>query len=245
MYFYIVVMKISEIIYYCLDAIKAFSDDSTVNEDHILFLLGKYRGVLLQQYHNIKKPIPESNYQIVCLNLEPSNHLPCVGGKRLVSIETLPHLIPVGKPSVLMINGLENEVIEFVSYSRLKSVGWNKFKRNFIYASIGPDNHLYLSFTNPQAKYLECIKFKGIFEDFEKALELECKNETCELLDKDFPLEVALIPDLIAKVVKEVLGVAWRPADQSNNANDDLADIATFVRRNMKSNYAKQLDIEE
>ena len=41
-------MKINEIIYYCLDAIKAVSDDSHVNEEHVLFLLSKYRSTLLQ-----------------------------------------------------------------------------------------------------------------------------------------------------------------------------------------------------
>ena len=122
-----------------MTTIKAFSDDASVNEEHILFLLGKYRGALLQQYHNIKKVIPESNYQIICLNLKETEHLPCISGPRLMSIEKVPALIPVGKPSVLLVNGLESEIIEFVPYTRLKSVGWNKWKRNFEYAAVGPD----------------------------------------------------------------------------------------------------------
>jgi len=239
-------MKTNEIVYYCLDAIKAFSDDASVNEEHILFLLGKYRGALLQQYHNIKKVIPESNYQIICLNLKETEHLPCISGPRLMSIEKVPALIPVGKPSVLLVNGLESEIIEFVPYTRLKSVGWNKWKRNFVYAAVGPDLHLYLVFSNPQAQYLDKIKMKGIFEDYEKALELACDDEgICDIMEREFPLEVSLIPDLIARVVKDALGVAYRPADNANNANDDLNDIASFVRRNMKSAVAKQMDGEE
>lgn len=230
-------MKINEIIYYCLDAIKVFSDDASVNEDHVLFLLGKYRGSLLQQYHNIKKPVPDSNYQVVCLNLECAEGIPCVGGPRLVSTEKVPFMMTVGHPSILLINGLESEVIQFIPFSRLKTVGWSKWKKNFIYASIGPDRHLYMSFTNPQAKYLQNIQLKGIFEDFEKALELQCDKEGCDLMEKEFPLEVSLVPDLIARVVKDVLGTAWRPADQKNDASDDLSDIATFVRQNMKKRY--------
>lgn len=239
-------MKVNEIIYYCLDAIKAFSDDSYVNEDHVLFLLGKYRGLLLQQYHNVKKPIPESNYQIVCLDLEATTNIPCFRGPKLISVQQLPTLIPVGKPSVLLENGMENEILEFVSFSRLKTVGWDKWKKNFIYVSIGPDKHLYLVFTNPQAQYLKSLKLKGIFEDYEKAQELNCESdEVCDPLEKEFPLEVTLIPELIAKVVKEILGVSWRVADQSNNANDDLADIATFVRQNMKKRYNNIVTGEE
>jgi hypothetical protein len=40
-------MKVNEVVYYCLDAIKAFSDDSFVNEDHVLFLINKYRNTIL------------------------------------------------------------------------------------------------------------------------------------------------------------------------------------------------------
>lgn len=244
-------MKINEVVYYCLDAIKAFSDDSYVNEEHILFLLGKYRGALLQQYHNIKKMIPESNYQIISLNLKEANMLPCTPGPRLMSVEKLPTLMTIGKPSILLVNGLESEIIEFVPFSRLKAVGWNKWKKNFIYAAIGTDGHLYMVFTNPQAQYLSMVRLKGIFEDFEKALDLgyvDSENNDgndCDLMEREFPLEVSLIPDLIARVVKDALGVLYRPSDPSNNAADDLADIVSYVRRNMKSQYAKQLEGED
>jgi hypothetical protein len=60
-------MKIEEIVYYCLDAIKAFSDDSYVNEDHILFLLGKYRNKLLALTYKNSLHVPDSNYQTINL----------------------------------------------------------------------------------------------------------------------------------------------------------------------------------
>jgi hypothetical protein len=232
-------MKVNEIVYYCLDAIKAFSDDSYVNEDHIVFLLGKYRGALLQQYHNIKKLIPDSNYQIICLTLTPTDSIPCTSGPVLKSVEEIPSLMPIGSPSLFLFNGFESENIVFVPFPRLKAVGFNKWKKNFIYVAIGPDNHLYLSSSNPQAKYLETLRLKGLFEDFEKASELECDGEgkPCDEMERNFPLEVALIPDLIARVVKDALGMAYRPSDPHNNAMDDLADIASYVRQNMKKSY--------
>ena len=232
-------MKVNEVVYYCLDAIKAFSDDSYVNEDHIVFLLGKYRGALLQQYHNIKKLIPDSNYQIICLTLTHTESIPCTSGPVLKSVEEIPSLMPIGSPTLFLFNGFESDNIVFVPFPRLKAVGFNKWKKNFIYVAIGPDNHLYLSSSNPQAKYLETLRLKGLFEDFEKASELECEGDEkpCDEMERNFPLEVALIPDLIARVVKDALGMAYRPADNTNSASDDLADIASYVRQNMKKSY--------
>ena len=234
-------MKVNEIVYYCLDAIKAFSDDSYVNEDHIVFLLSKYRGSLLQQYHNIKKLIPDSNYQTICLTLTSTDSIPCTNSAILKSNEEIPSLMTIGNPSIYLFNGFESENIVFVPFPRLKAVGWDKWKKNFIYVAIGPDKHLYLSSSNPQAQYLETLKLKGLFEDFEKASELSCNENgekvVCDEMERDFPLEVALVPDLIARVVKDALGMAYRPADNTNSANDDLAEIATYVRQNMKKGY--------
>jgi len=63
-------MTYKEIIYMCLDELHLTSDDSLFNEDHILFLINKYRAFLLKQrYSDIKRQIPESNYQTICLDL--------------------------------------------------------------------------------------------------------------------------------------------------------------------------------
>ena len=242
-----ITMKVNEIVYYCLDAIKAFSDDSYVNEDHIVFLLSKYRGSLLQQYHNIKKLIPDSNYQTICLTLTSTDSIPCTNGAILKSNEEIPSLMPIGNPSIYLFNGFESENIVFIPFTRLKAVGWNKWKKNFIYVAVGPDKHLYLSSSNPQAQYLETLRLKGLFEDFEKAFELECDEDgkPCDEMERDFPLEVALVPDLIARVVKDALGMAWKTSDSNNNANDDLADIATYVRQNMKKSYRDLVESNE
>jgi len=52
-----------ELTYMALDELKLMSDDSYYTEDHVLFLLNKYRSFLLKQrYSDIKKQMPESNY---------------------------------------------------------------------------------------------------------------------------------------------------------------------------------------
>ena len=59
-----------QLVYMVLDELKGSADDFTFTEDHVMFLLSKYRAFLLKQrYADIKKPMPESNYQTLCLEL--------------------------------------------------------------------------------------------------------------------------------------------------------------------------------
>ena len=62
------------LVYLVLDELKLMSDDSFFTEDHVIFLLNKYRAFLLKQrYSDIRKEIPTSNYQTLCLELEEHN----------------------------------------------------------------------------------------------------------------------------------------------------------------------------
>ena len=48
-----------ELTYMVLDELKLSSDDAQFTEDHVMFLLNKYRTFLLKQrYSDIKKQIP-------------------------------------------------------------------------------------------------------------------------------------------------------------------------------------------
>ena len=60
-----------EIIYMCLDLLKGMSDDFTYTEEHIAYLLDKYRAFLLKQkYMNeYKKPMSNSNYQNIQIKI--------------------------------------------------------------------------------------------------------------------------------------------------------------------------------
>lgn len=109
----------------------------------------------------------------------------------------------------------------------MRYVGHNRFLQNIIYASLGPDQYLYMKSSNPQYLYMEQVKMTGIFEDPERAGELPCdkdNEESCDILDKDFPIEEALVPTLIELCVKELSGSVYKPEDDKNNASDDLSN---------------------
>lgn len=89
------------------------------------------------------------------------------------------------------------------------------------------------------------MRITGVFEDTEAAAELECDKDTdmaCDILDKDFPIEEALIPVLIELVVKVLSGVKYQPADRRNNALDDLAQLALYLKQNTKGDLQKALE---
>ena len=220
-----------EIIYMILDEMKISTDDSYFTEDHIMYLINKYRVLILKQrYSDIKKQIPESNYQTICLDLIEVPAIsgePCEGGSYLRSKEKVPFLMQIGVPKIYPIDYYQGE-ITYVSRERMRYIGYNKYLQNIIYCSLGPDNYLYFKSNNPQYLYLEKVKLTGIFEDSINASQLQCSNDKeCDILDRTFPLEDSLIPIVIELVVKELLAANYRPKDDINDAKDESSEVAT------------------
>lgn len=243
--------KYREVVFLCLDELKLAGDDSYITEDHVIFLLGKYRYYLLKQ--KIEKEtnennLSESNYQTLCLDLEQVDAIegfPCEGSY-VKTTEKIPNAMTGLNITLSDQFGTE---ISFVSHKRLKHVGYNKWLQKIVYAAIGTDRYLYLKSSNPQYSYLENIQVKGIFEDPEEAAQYKYScdkseegEESCDILDKDFPLEDDLLPQCIQLVVKELSGVVYRPKDVTNNAADELSELYTYIKQNMKSNFQKQID---
>ena len=218
-----------ELVYMCLDEIKGMSDDFSFTEDHIMLLLDNYRSLLLKQkYSDVRKTVLESNYQTLCLDLievPAIAGVPCHGGRTyLRSKHKVPFLLGIGNTRVYPQDYYQGEII-FVSRDRMRYVGHNKYLQNIIYCSLGPDNYLYFTSSNPQFLYLEKVRLTGIFQNPREAAELSCGTECdrkCDVLDSEFPMEEALQSTLIQLVVKELTGAVYRPADEYNNAVDDL-----------------------
>lgn len=221
--------KYKDIVYMCLDELKMFSDDADITEEHIIFLANKYRVFLLKQrYSDVRKNIPESNYQTLCLDLEKADKiegLSCEGGSVLKTKVKLPSILPIGETSVYTGSYYGGE-ITFVSKERMRYVGYNKWMKNIIYASQDTDGKLCLYANNPQFMYLENIKVHALFEDTEEADKYKCCDEgdaSCDILDSNFPLEDALIIPMIGLIVKELTPVSVTPEDKENDADDGKA----------------------
>lgn len=236
--------KVSELVYMVTDLVKTMSDDATVNENHIIYLLDVYRAFLIKQRYekDPKRLIPESNYQSIQLDMEKFNYSHSVDicsrdactvstDEILISKDAVPDIMALGIPRIYLDGGLFNYSFDRVPMSRFEVVGNNKWLSNFIYWTIGPDNKVYMkSASNKCYKNIDKVNLLAIFESY--------RSEDLDIND-EFPIEESLVPNLLELVVKDVLGAAYRPKDRDNNASDDLANIAAFIRQNMKDRYVK------
>lgn len=235
--------KLRELTYMVLDELKLSSDDSYFNEDHVKFLIGKYRNFILkQQYKDIKKEIADSNFQTLEVELDKLDlniiNIGCRTTYQFKSKNIIPELLSVVNPKVY-INDYYNGEVSYVSKERMRFVCHNRWIPKVVYASIDPTNYLYVISSNDKYKDITKIYITGIFENPE-----EVSNSDQDPMDLEYPLEEGLIPQVIELVVKELLSAEYRPEDSSNNAEDDLSNLMAFLRKNSKSNLVKALEGE-
>lgn len=241
-----------EAIYMCLDLIKGTSDDFSYTEEHVAYLLDKFRALLLKQrYGNTRKrEIPYSNYQTVEMNMQLSAF---EANSYYVCTPNIPYTLQIGIPKISVATDHYGDVnLEYVSRERLPFVGNNRYLQNFWYCAIDERNRLCLKTSSvrlfedyeavSENTLIPTLTFR-ITALFENPRNLQDISDTADdYLDKILPIEEGLVTTLVELVVKELLGASYRPADIDNNNVDDNANMANFIARNMKSNFAKQLE---
>lgn len=239
-----------EVAYAIADFSKSISDDSIINIDHIIFLMSKYRNYILNSnFSTMKRAIGDSNYQTICVELERAcpNLDFCGKEEMLVSKEPVPFTLTIGYKNIFPFAGFNYGRINFVNNTKFKYSGHNKFLRREIYATIGPDGKMYLKSNDPNFMNLFKVGMTALFSEPEKASLMECSGtdgcvDNCELLDKHFPLDDSYIPTLMQVVVRDVTGALWKPADDSNNATDDLARFAQVLNKYTTQAFKNQMN---
>ncbi len=237
-----------EVVHMILDELKMNSDDNYYTTDHVMFLVDKYRALFLKKaYTTYAKELPDVYYQTLCVDLEVTDKtpdLPC-DGKILRSVKPIPQVIQNGKQTVFF-DGYFGVAFTIIPRERMRHVGHDKWRRNVIYCAMGPDMHLYFTSANPQHLYLKSVKFKAVFEEYKDALAMSCDPDdegVCDPLDGKIRMEEAFIPYIIDSVVKELSIAAYRPADPTNNASDDLSitsDTASAAKAAQKQEARRQ-----
>lgn len=210
-------MTYRELVYMCLDEIKASSDDAYVTEDHILFLISKYRNLVLRRkYEKTNMPVAESNYQRI-------------QGGIIVRIK-IPQIMDLGYPRISILTARSSADFHakssfkttYVPARRFEFVGNNSYLINVVYSTVTPEGELKCtSIKYPQVAKINEFTIDAVFEDIIEASKIDLKNDT-DILDADCPIETELIPEVQELVVKDILGIAYRPQDKINNGSDDL-----------------------
>ena len=240
-----------EAIYMCFDLLKGTSDDFTYTEEHIAYLLDKFRALLLKQRYgnNRKKEIPYSNYQTISINLElntfeGNSYYVC----KPVDGTTIPYTLQIGIPRISVATDSYGDInLEYISRERLPFVGNNRFLQNIWYCSLDEQNRLLLKTSSIRMFETETenntltFRITALFENPRELPNEITFKSTMDELDRVIPIEESLITTLIEMVVKELLGAAYRPADTINNANDDMASMANFLANAMKKDFNDQI----
>jgi hypothetical protein len=256
------IMTFREVAYIVSDFSKTISDDSTISIDHIMFLITKYRNYILnQQYLGQKREIGDGNYQNICVNLQRCNAGDfCDAKDVLKSTSKLPYTLTFGSKIVYPTAGFIYGNIQFVNNNRFKHVGYNRFFKNTIYATIAPDGYMYLRSANENFMFLDKVIMTALFSESKEAAMIECNENgdcvECDVLDKRFPLDDSFLPMLLKMTVEDVVGASWRPKDDENNAQDDIARFAKMLElytnttfknivKNNKRNAAKNKDDDD
>ena len=232
-------MLVKEIVYMVLDLAKAAtSDDSFWTEDHVIFLLKKYRSFLIKKEQEKQRATTdiasEFEYQQICLDLEKIPAIdgePCTGGYYLRTAKKIPKILEDNQPRVYPVDFYQGINISYVPRDRMRYVGTNKFLQNIIYVSLGPDLHLYLNSSNPQFLYLKRLRMSAVFEDFDEMSSYLCNDDgdsmAGDVMDEVFPIREYLVPTLMELVVKELTTAKYQPVDEHNNASDDMSKVST------------------
>lgn len=230
-----------EIVYMALDELKLFSGDSYYTPEHLIFLAGHYRSLLLERrYRDVRRgDIPHINYQELCFDLEEVPAIPGTDcyGTYLKSTSKVPTMMNIGMRRIYPVDYFNSEMFTWVSRERMQFVGNNKWLQNIIYVTKGTDDYLYLKSENPQFLYLKQIKLDAIFFNAREAAELECNRKdsgNCDILDSDFPIEESLVTPLIQLMVNELNGNRYMPTDQENDAHDNMAGMMGATPKNVK-----------
>lgn len=225
-----------ELVYIILDELKIQSDDSYFEEEHIMFLINKYRPLILKQrYSDIRKEIPDANYQSINITMVDS---PEVTGNLDGSMHYRKSNVKI--PTILNLNGGQRIItlsyksdywsgeITYVSKDRFKYIGYNKWIASTVYGSIGPDSYLYIKSADTNIIQLNGVKLTSIFEDPTEVnkLDVDINGKIKDPMDIECPFEANLIPVLVEMVLKSLIPALARPSDNVNNANDDITDIA-------------------
>lgn len=216
-----------ELIYNVREILKLDTDDVQITDDYISHLIDIKRVKVLQQ-RLAKTPwrAPIEFKQELCLELEVTDSvdgMSCMGNI-LRTKEVLPNLIRFkgSNHGITIRTGDRTHVmIDIVSLDRLPFIGFSQFTQNIVYAAFDYDNRVYLLGGSDKHKLLKNIRVGGIYENVEIAGNLECNvDSTCEIWEREYPLEVSMIDDVVKMVVQDLGRSLQVPEDNANDSRD-------------------------
>lgn len=227
-------MTYREMVYIIIDLCKLQSDDTVYTEEHLVYLINKYRALILKrEYSKKSNMIHSDNYQTICLDVERYKEFDDECSELLLrSTEPMPNTILDNSIKITTVDTL-NSSLSYTTPERFQYITANPFTRNIIHTTKNYDNYVYLKSANPQFSHLKYIKVTAVFSDPSEAYDLDCSNnDECDFMDKKLPLEDSLVSILQEALVKIIQPSSYMVEDTVNNASDDLQNSLNPNSRN-------------
>jgi len=228
-------MKLEEIIYDVRESLKAYTDDSEISNEYIIYLYGIKRSKYLrQELNNYQRTVDNSITQTFCLPLEEVSANECGLTTNCETILRTKVKIPQPlelhlKSAIISVKPTKRTSIPFNFVPKQKAIysEYSSFN-NSIFAFLDNDRYIYLKSENENLNMLECITITGIFEN---PLELmnytnccNCpSNSTIPCFDEmtsNYPLQPHYIDLIKNEIVNELIQKLRIPEDLKNDSDD-------------------------
>ena len=224
--------KVNELIYDVREAVRAYSDDSELDDRYILYLYNIKRAKYLRQdLNNYQKTIDNSVKQSFCLEMEVVSmnecSVPYACGTILKSKQSLPTPIELHtKVAITKVKPTQRLGVpfNFISKDRAPFIE-NAPYPNSLYSFIDDDEHLYVYSKSDSYKLVECLTVTGVFEDPTELSDYAnccgCNDSTCFDLDEsEYPLQPHYIDVIRNEIILDIARTMQIPEDKINNSTD-------------------------
>ena len=218
--------SLTEMTYDILETFNAYSDDSSLSEEHIAFLIMTKRASYVKRLlSQMKSIIPSELKQKICLELEEDP----VCNEDLVKLRSTKKIPPTidatGRQNIsdVYLDSRTAKWLNIVGYERLPYLHAGRMNDKQIYVMRDPDDYLVVVSKHGGHFLLRKMSLSIVAENPEKAAEMSsCESEDlCNFWEDEYPLPLD-IADLIIKEIKNELTIKFRiPYDTTNNTNDD------------------------
>tara|TARA_R110000822_G_scaffold73853_18_gene177662 strand:- start:11854 stop:12543 length:690 start_codon:yes stop_codon:yes gene_type:complete len=227
--------KVNELVYDVREAVKAFSDDTELDNRYILYQYNNKRAKYLRQDLNqYQKTVDISITQTLCLALEEVSLDECGMeydcGTLLRTTQPLPKPLDLHtKPAITKVKPTNRLAISFNFITKEKAAYADSAPfAKAVYSFYDPDGYLYVYSNSDSYKLLDCLTVSGVFRD-PTALAAYSTCCNCKVtadtvcFDEDtseYPLPLHYIDIIRNEIITELLQKAGVQEDKINNSTD-------------------------
>ena len=220
----------AEIVFSVKELLKDHTDDTLIENDHVLFLVKSYRNLLLRQlYSDRSKGYDASAIQSFCVGMKRTDSGVCgttTGCFILRSEQKIPGLLSVkGRSSLVRVGPpiIGAAGYDLISPDYVSICMDDKYASNSAFVL---DDYIYLVGKEPSVNLVKCVSVTGIFDNPDALKEYSTcdtwstSKTPCVTEESEFPIPAFMVTTIINEIVKDFKGTRdlVQTRDRDNNA---------------------------